>query len=172
MQSTVRSIAFNQRGSTLVIVLLVMTAISIIGAMSINTSIVELNIARNERENGQIFYLSESAAMEGVQRLVDSPLIDLEEKIQFWHHDVDAMKAKKINFRDPQKWIVGGSSADNAMQSELDPDAFFAVVEHRLATGSSTIVTESRLYMNKVYGLSTKYNAAYLVEIGYYLRYR
>jgi len=172
MQSTGRSTEFNQRGSTLVIVLLVMTAISIIGVMSINTSIVELNIARNERENGQIFYLSESAAMEGVQRLVDSPLIDLEEKIQFWHHSVDAMKAKRINFRDPQKWIVDGKSADNAMQSGLDSDAYFAAVEHRLATGSSAIVTESRLYMNQVYGLSTKYNTANLVEIGYYLRYR
>jgi hypothetical protein len=170
--NTLKPRVLCKRGSTLVIVLLVMTAITILGVMSINTSIVELDIARNERETGQIFYLSESAAMEGVQRLVDSPLIDLEEKIQFWHHSDVTVKTTHINFRDPQKWDVDGRGEDNAMQSGLDHDAFFAAVEHRLATGSSAIVTAPRLYMNQVYGLSTKYDAATLVEIGYYLRYR
>jgi hypothetical protein len=164
--------ALNKRGSALVIMLLVMTAISILGVMSINTSAVELHIAHNEREIGEIFYLSEGATMEGVQRLVDSPAIDLEEKIQFWHHSEDALKTEKISFRDPQKWDVDGRGVDNGMRSALDPATFFAAVEHRLATGSSAIVTESRLYLNQVYGLSTKYHAVNLVEIGIYQRYR
>jgi hypothetical protein len=166
------NIAFNKDGAALVIVLLVLTAISILGVMSINTSAVELDITRNEREIGEIFYLSESAAMEGMQRLVDSPLIDLEEKVQFWHHSDETARTGNISFRDPQKWDIDGQGEDNGMQSTLDPNVYFAAVEHRLATGSSAIVTESRLYMNRVYGLSNKYNAANIVEIGFYLRYR
>jgi hypothetical protein len=162
----------NEDGSALVIVLLVTMAISILGVVSLNTSVVELDIARNERDIGEIFYLSESAALEGLQRLVDSPSIDLEEKVQFWHHSDRTMNTQSISFRDPQKWDIDGQGEDNGMRSELDPDGFFAAVEHRLATGSSAIVTESRLYLNKVYGLSTKHNAANIVEIGYYLRYR
>ncbi len=161
----------NPNGSILVVVLLVMTAISILGIMSINTSTVELRIARNEREVREVFYLSESAAIEGVQRLIDTPPIDLEEKIQCWHHGIETATAENLNFRDPQKWDVDGRGEDNGRRSALDQNAFFSAVEHRLATGSSAIVTESRLYMNQVYGLSTKYNAVSLVEIGYYLRY-
>lgn len=158
-------------GSTLVVVLLIMTAISILGVMSINTSAVELDIARNEREIREIFYLTESAAMEGVQRLADTAVIDLEDKIQCWHHSAETVSTEKIDFRIPQKWEVSGQDKDNAMQSALDPNVFFAAVEHRLATGSSAVVTQSRLYMNQVFGLSTKYNVNSLVEIGYYLRY-
>jgi len=161
----------NQNGSILVVVLLVMTAISILGIMSINTSTVELCIARNEREMREVFYLSESAAMEGVQRLIDTPPIDLEEKIQSWHHGIKTATAENLNFRDPRKWDIDGQGEDNGMRSALDQNAYFSAVERRLATGSSAIVTDSRLYLNQVYGLSTKYHAASLVEIGYYLRY-
>ena len=165
------SCGHSQSGSALVVVLLVMTALAILGVMSINTSMVELDIARNEREAREAFYLSECAALEGIQRLIDTPRIDLEEKIAIWHHDEEAVKAAKADFREPQQWDADGRGEDNALKSRLDENTFMAAVEHRLASGSSAILTESRLYMNQVYGLSTKNNALSLVEIGYYLRY-
>jgi hypothetical protein len=161
----------GQEGSALVVVMLVLAAVAILGVMSINTSTVELSIARNEREIREAFYLSEGAAMEGIQRLMDTPRIDLEEKIQFWHHSAEAMKADAIDLRDPQDWDVDGRGEDNGLQSQLDEKAFLAAVEYRLSSGSSAVCTESRLYLNRVYGHSTKYNAVNLVEIGYYLRY-
>jgi hypothetical protein len=161
----------GQSGSALVVVLLVMTALAILGVMSINTSTVELDITRNEREVRETFYLSESAVLEGVQRLIDTPRIDLEEKIESWHHDEWALRAVSVDFRDPQYWDADGHGEDNALQSQLDANTYIAAVEHRLASGSSAILTESRLYMNQVYGLSTKHDALSLVEVGYYLRY-
>lgn len=161
----------QSKGSTLVAVLLVLLAITILGIMSISACIVELKIASNERETREIFYLSEGSAMEGLQRLADLPSVDLDEKIAFWHHSAKEEDTANSTFRDSQKWDVDGIGEDNAMQSKLSPNAFFAAVEHRLATGSSAIVTGSRLYMNQVYGLSTKYHTSDLVEIGYYLRY-
>ena len=161
----------DERGSTLVAVLLIMTAVSIIGVVSLNISSVELKISHNERLMRETFYLSEGAAFEGVQRLANAPRMDLEDKVSFWHHRGDAADRDRINFRDPQQWKISGLKEDNAQQSALDAESFFSAVEHRLAAGSSAVVTESRLYLNQVYGLSRKYDASNLVEIGYQLRY-
>jgi hypothetical protein len=154
-----------------VVVLLVMAVISIFGAISLNISSVELEISYNERQMREVYYLSEGAALEGVQRLVDAPRIDLEDKLYFWHHEEDAANCDKIDFRDPQQWDIDGRGEDNAKQSALGSQSFFAATEHRLAAGSSAVVTESRLYMNRVYGFCSKHKAMDLVEIGYQLRY-
>jgi hypothetical protein len=161
----------GERGSTLVAVLLIMAAISIIGMVGLNISTVELKISSNERVMRETFYLTEGAAFEGVQRLANAPRIDLEDRIYFWHHRGDAAEGDGINFRDPQQWNTSGLKEDNAQKSALDAESFFSAVEHRLAAGSSAVVTESRLYLNQVYGLSRKYDASDLVEIGYQLRY-
>jgi len=154
-----------------VAVLWVMAAVSILGVMSINLSSVELEISCNERQMREVFYLSEGAALEGVQRLVNAPRIDLEDKIYFWHHDEKAANPDETNFRDPKKWKTSGRDEGNAMQSALDPQCYYSVVEHRLAAGSSAVVTGTRLYMNRIYGLCGKHKATNTVEIGYQLRY-
>ena len=159
------------KGSTLVVVLLLMTAISIFGVLSLSISSVELEISSNERQTREVFYLSEGAALEGAQRLANAPPIDLEDKIFSWHYDGNAADPETINFRDPRRWDIDRSEDDNGMQSALDTQAYFAAVEHRLAAGSSAVVTESRLYMNRVFGFCTKREAVSLVEIGYQLRY-
>lgn len=161
----------SDRGSTLVAVLLIMAAVSIFGVVSLNISSVELKISYNERQMREAFYLSESASLEGVQRLVNAPRIDLEDKIYFWHHDENAANRDKTDFRDPRQWKIDGRDGTNAMQGALDPQSYFLAVEHRLAVGSSAVVTGPRLYMNKVYGLCSKHKAMNLVEIGYQLRY-
>lgn len=153
------------------VVLLFMAAISIAGVMSLNLSSVEIEISSNERQMREVFYLSEGAALEGVQRLVNAPWIDLEDKIYFWHHAGNAADREKTDYRDPLQWKIDGRGSDNAMQSALDPQSYFSAVEHRLAAGSSAVVTGTRLYMNQVYGLCSKYKAMNLVEIGYQLRY-
>jgi hypothetical protein len=171
MHPDILTVRCSQGGSTLVVVLLVIMSISILGIMSMNISSVELDISHNERLMREDFYLLESAALEGIQRLVDAPPIDLEDKFLFWHHAGIAPDQGATNFRDSQQWRADGGSEDNAMQSTLDPQSHFAAVEHRLATGSSAIVTEPRLYMNRVFGLCTRHKAVKLVEVGYQLRY-
>lgn len=167
MMSAIR----NEKGSTLVMVLIVMTAISIFGIIALSISKVELEISSNERQMREVFYLSEGAALEGAQRLVNAPPIDLEDKIYPWHHDENTAAQDTLDFRDPRQWDVDGHGEDNAMQSALDSQVYFAAVEHRLAAGSSAVVTESRLYLNRVFGLCIRNNAVGLVEIGYQLRY-
>ncbi|RJQ70920.1 MAG: hypothetical protein C4519_20150 [Desulfobacteraceae bacterium] len=161
----------NQSGSALVITLLVLMAVTILGVACIHSSIIELKISSNERQMRENFYLTESAAMEGVQRLKDLLEDDLNEQFVFWHHPRRDSGKARINFRDPAQWDGDGKGDDNCMRSGMDPDTFLAAVEWKVATGSSLILTESRLYQNRVYGLGTRQGDLNLIEIGVNLRY-
>jgi PilX N-terminal len=161
----------NQNGSILTIALLVMAALTILGIASINTAMVELHISRNEHQLRESFYLSEGAAVEGIQRLAVTPAMDLDEQHLPWHHSRDALAAEKIDFRNPEHWDVDHAGRDNGLQSALDPRAYLAAVEWTTATGASLISTQTRLYVNRVYGLCTKNQADTIVEIGYKMRY-
>ncbi len=161
----------HQDGSILMAALLVLMAITIIGIASIDKSIVELKIARNEKEIRETFYLSEAACMEGIQRLIDTEDIDLEEQIQAWHHPRKAETTEMVNFREPSHWDIDGVGQDNGQSSLLKHGTFFAAVEWKVATGGSLLQTGTRLYQNRVYGLCDKYGIENIVEIGYYIRY-
>lgn len=158
-------------GSIVLIAVLMLLAISIFGIVSLNTSAVELYIARNERDLREILYLAESAAMEGVQRLLDTKTIDLEETHLFWHHSITDLADMEIDFRNPAHWKLNGDAEDNGCPSSISPHTYMAAVEWDVATGGSLVVTESRLYVNRIYGLCRKNGADDIVEIGYRLRY-
>jgi hypothetical protein len=164
----------SQSGAVLVITLLVLLAVTVLGVASLQTTSVELNIARNEREIRETFYLAEGAAMEGIQRLKAVPAADLEEGVFFWHHDrgSESIENDKTGFRDPARWQMdSGARSPNCMQSAIDPDTYFAAVNWGVAPGGSLVQTGSRLYQHRVYGLCTKHGANQRIEIGYFLRY-
>jgi hypothetical protein len=161
----------NPTGSTLLVVLLVIMALTILGMVTTNTTVVELEISRSHRELRENFYLAEAVAMEGIQRLLNSSAIDRVECFSSWHHTLAEVEQGKLDLNNPANWHTGDSPQANALQSPLDPHAFLAAAESRVAGGSSLVVTDSRLYVNRVYGLCTKYNADNLVQIGYYMRY-
>jgi hypothetical protein len=162
----------SQSGAVLVITLLVLLAVTVLGVASLQTTSVELNIARNEREIRETFYLAEGAAMEGLQRLKAVPAVDLEERIFLWQHDRDSVGDDKTGFRDPAQWqMESAARPPNCMPSTIDPDTYFAAVNWGVAPGGSLVQTGSRLYHHRVYGLCTKHGANQRVEIGYYLRY-
>ena len=158
-------------GSAIVVVLLVMVALTVFGVLSINHSVVEMQVVQNGKEGRKDLYLSESAALEGIQGIADTDRIDMEEKIAFWHHTRAELLQKQVDFRDSSHWDVDGKGDDNARESLVDDTLYIAAVEWRLATGSSAIVTGPRLYMNRIYGLCVRNNRSSIVEIGYYKRY-
>lgn len=162
---------YGQHGSVLVIALLVLLSVTILGVMGIHTSTVDLRIAGNEHRMRESFYLAEAAAVEGIQRLMKTEAVDLNEKHLVWHHSQNEVEAQSIDFRDPQDWDVDRVEPDNGTYSGVDENAFITAVERRVATGSSLIATQSRLYVNSVYGLCTKNHTDILIEIGYKSRY-
>jgi hypothetical protein len=161
----------DQSGSALTITLLVLAAITILGIASINTTIVELHISRNEHQLRESFYLSEGAAIEGIQYLMETRPMDLNEQHLPWHHSREALAAGKIDFKNPEHWDVDQAGEDNGVQSALETHTYLAAVEWSTATGSSLISTQTRLYVNRIYGLCTKHGTDTIVEIGYKMRY-
>jgi len=161
----------HQSGSVLVATLLVLLAITILGIASINNSVVEMKIARAEKEVRETFYLAEGATMEGLQRLIATDMVDKNEQFPFWHHSRKALSNKNVDFRDPLHWDVDGIGEDNGLRGAMNPDVYVAAVEWRVANGGSLILTQSRIYQNRVYGLCTKYHTNNIIEIGYDLRY-
>jgi len=161
----------NQSGAVLVVTLLVVLAVTVLGVAGLQTTTVELRIARNEREIRESFYLAEAAAMEGVQRLINAAGVDLEEQFSHWHHPRRALAGNGWDFRDAGDWDCDDSENGNCLQSPLDRHAFIAAVEWRVAPGASLLMTGSRLVENRVYGLCTKHGGDHMVEIGYLLRY-
>ncbi|WP_054031068.1 PilX N-terminal domain-containing pilus assembly protein [Desulfatitalea tepidiphila] len=161
----------REDGSVLIATLLVLLAVTVLGVASINNSVVEMKIARAEKETRETFYRAEGAVMEGLQRLIAMDAVDKNEQFPFWYHSSESIKDGEIEFRDPARWDVDGMGEDNGLASGLDPDIFLAAVEWRVATGGSLIQTQSRLYQNRVYGLCKKYGINSIVEIGYDLRY-
>ena len=155
----------------MVMVLMVIMALTTFGVLSINSSSIELQIVKNGKEGKKNFYLSESATLEGIQRIADSCPVDMEDKIALWHHSRRDEREKEMDFRNPHQWAVDGSDQDNAQKSLMGKSLYFAAVESRLATGGSAIVTGSRLYLNRVFGLCNHDNHPVIVEIGYYKRY-
>ena len=141
------------QGSVLVIVLLILMAVTVLGIVGIDTSRIELDISTNGKQMRQSFYLAEAATAEGIQRLVRTEPLDLNEQHPLWHHAREEMETESLDFRDPVKWDTDGELPDNAVAAAIDPHAFFAAVEWGVATGSSLVATDSRLYVNRVYGL-------------------
>jgi hypothetical protein len=161
----------NRDGSALVVTLLIMVSLTIIGVVSINTSVVEIHIDRNERQMNEAFYLAEGGAREGIQRLVSMAARDLAEQHAPWHHAMEEVDRDGMDFRQPGNWVVDGDGEDNALPCSWSEDTYLAAVEWSVATGGSLILTDTRLYQNRIYSLCTRHDTGMLVEIGYYLRY-
>jgi hypothetical protein len=160
----------RQNGSALVITLLVLAAITILGVMGMNAACVESALSRNEREIQESFYMAEAAALEAIQRLHNASQDDLNDLALIWHHRRNKGRTP-IDFRKPQNWHSAEQTEEIAAASLLGADTHFAALEWDVAAGASLIVTDSRLYANRIYGLSQRHNTDTLIEIGYYLRY-
>lgn len=160
-----------QSGAVLIICLLILTAVTVLGLVGINAGVTDLRIAGNHKRLGHALYLAEGAAMEGIQRLANAPVIDLQDRTLLWCHSRSALDAAHLDLRRATHWPDIGHPQAFALQSSLGPDVQIAAVEWSLAAGSSMVATEPRLYLNRVYGRSTRFRADHLVEIGFQMRY-
>lgn len=161
----------GQKGSLLIVTLLVLVVVTVLGLISLYRSSIERTIAVNARDNRELFYLADGVATEGLQKLSDVDSVDLEETIRVWHHAQKQIVGEGINFREASDWIVSSDDRANCANSLFHPDGYFAAVESRVATGGSLLATQSRLYLNRVYGLCMRKGAYHIIEVGYYSRY-
>lgn len=58
-QKSLRQIVLNERGSVLIISLLIMAVLAVLGAVASNMSITEMRVAANDRAYNQAFYVAD-----------------------------------------------------------------------------------------------------------------
>ena len=170
MDKKYKNIVSNERGSAIVIAMLILTVLTILGISSINTSTIELQIVHNEKIYQQNFYQAESAAMEGAQKLEDVGSSDTA-LAQTWckkSSDNDYLDDDDGNDTDnPELW------ADADPDDNLGIDATVSVVlRGQDRTSSLNMAPDSKTkYMYTIRGYGKANNGRVLIEIGYKIRH-
>ena len=164
--------------------LIVLVALTMIGIVSTDNTVVELQIVRNETIYRQNFYKAESAVIDGAQVMEDSiltippsrswiqtlsslPVPDYMEDVSNWKDSAD-----------PPTWLPLGapvSTPSNNMDDPTNPKRnntrYAAVFVKKV--GSKKMTSPTSLYLYHVYGLfdSTSGQGRSMIRMGYNKRF-
>ena len=61
----------GQRGTALVMALFLITVLTVLGTMVLNTAIVEIKMAQNQKISAQVFYAAEAGLERGLLMLIE-----------------------------------------------------------------------------------------------------
>lgn len=170
----------NERGSALVLVMIIMAVLSIIGISSVNNTSTELTIVRNERLFQENFYQAESAAQEGAQQLeitAETILDDRDFQLSWLKSETlaDVNNYTVPSMTVPTAWSVGTNSSASVISAGLRGTIQFSVLEGGIAQGASLDMSQgSNLYDYTVRGMSddtTNGNGYVIIEVGYKKRH-
>jgi len=157
----------NEEGSVIIMALIVLVALTMIGIISTDNTVVELQIVRNETVYRQNFYRAESAGIEGVQVMEDSNLTVPQSWIQTLAAlpDPDYME-NVIN------WNAGNSNLSQNMNNNPNNNTSYAAVFIK-KVGSKKLTSPTSLYLYHVYGLSdsTSGQGRSMIRMGYNKRF-
>lgn len=179
-----RSIAENEEGIAIISVLLILMLLSIIAVTMTNTTITEKSIVRSEAIFEQGFYLAESGASEGIQKLDNEydPEELLAPLVTAASDNADLLVSQDENAPDDDREQVAnddnadGTIDDNELiagmdQTDLNANSYRLIVQMPISSGSSLAVGQSRLYDYMAYGVSMQKNAASMIKIGFKKRF-
>jgi len=150
----------NEDGSIIVIVLIVLMLVTMMGVSSTTTSTIEIQIAGNEKNYKENFYLAEAAAMEAIQRMEMAP----SESLQLNKPTTLAW----MNIKDAQPGDTGFGSTS----SSTGNGTYFAT-NQGFTTGTSLGMTgTSQLYTFEVFGIvDNGARGRSEIEVGYKRRF-
>ena len=164
----------NERGSVIVVAMIVLVLLTLIGISSTDNTVVENAIVRSEAFYRQNFYKSEGAIVELAQFMERN---DISSPATYdWLTDSTAA----LDMTDPSNWTWTGAGAYNSqLSNNMDASdganvTLQAAVANGVAPGSSLEMTSgSSLYDYMVYGLfeSTANQGRKLVAAGYRKRF-
>ena len=159
----------NEKGSAIVIALMILVVLTIIGISSTNTTIVELQTVRNEGIYKQNLYLAEAAAQEAIQRLCNQAQSDpfvLKKKTPVW------LNGEAVDMANVNNWDSDGADGnDNSLKANINADTVLTIVDRGMSPGASLDISgTTNTHDFAVYGLSNHNNGMVFIQIGY--RYR
>ena len=159
----------NEEGSVIIMALIVLVALTMIGIVSTDNTVVELQIVRNETIYRQNFYKAESAVIDGAQVMEDS---DLTAAIP-WVQKVATAPDMEVASNWDTTVGTGNAQLSNNMNNP-DPNnntSYAAVYIKKI--GSKKMTNPSSLYLYYVYGLfeSTSGQGQSMIRMGYNKRF-
>lgn len=155
----------GEQGFVLLTTLLIMTLLVLLGMASTSSTIMELQIAGNDREYKRNFFRAEGAALEGGQRLGN--IEDLDElnpalTTQSW---IQAKETSEI----PIDWDEAANPSNNILASRdgLTDDIRLAAIYCGVAEGNDLDLTQSTIHIYQLYGRARERNGQVIISIGY-----
>lgn len=171
----------NEKGVTIVTVLLILMLLTLMGVTATKTVLNEKKSVRSEAVFEQSFYFAESACLEGVQKMANqttpeellAPLIvagAANEKLLVSADEEDP-------FNDSENLDLDGDGDfdkdDVALVevSETDGDTRRVVVQMPIESGNSLGLGSSRLYSYMSYGMTAAQGGQAMIKLGYKKRF-
>lgn len=167
--------ADNERGSVLVIAMLVLVMLTVLGFASMNTSNIEVMISGNERTYKENFYRAEAANMAGGQRydnLADSSQ-GFGGGMDFGSAGPGVSAISTLALMGAVDWVDPTSLPDNALAAgiaaqALDANSRYQIVYLGTSQGSSQSIgsNATTFYKYAVYGQSDIKGGNVLIQTG------
>jgi len=180
----IRFLLKNEKGSVMVVGMLVLMLASLIGIAAITTSSIEVEVTANDKTHKENFYRAEGAAMLAAQLLEDEKDSGALQDLPYGQPDPDNPAAPPdlwfrndlSGFPDPDNvtndynW---DASLDSSGEAPLDDNGQtrFMAIHEGYSGGSSTRMDATAVHTITVYGRSEKEKGSAMIEIGYKKRY-
>jgi hypothetical protein len=170
----------NERGVAMFATILILLLLSIVMVASTNTTITEKRQVRSEAIFERAFFLSESSALEAVQKLANETAPDelLAPLIKSGANNEDLLVS--ADKEEPENDLLNLDSNkdgmidknDNFDVSEIDPNnETYRVAVQMPIVGSSLGLDTSRLYSYMSYGYTESNGGRAMVKVGYKKRF-
>ena len=157
----------NEEGSVIIMALIVLVALTMIGIVSTDNTVVELQIVRNETIYRQNFYRAESAVIDGAQVMEDSTLTIPPSPLRPWIQTLASLPVPD-HMENVSNWNAGNSNLSNNMNNPLTNETRYAAIFIK-KVGSKKMTNQDSLYLYHIYGLfdSTSGQGRSMIRMGY-----
>jgi len=174
----------NEQGTAIITVLLILMLLTFVAITSTNTVINEKAMVRSEAVFEKSFYLAESAALEGVQKMENEPkpekllasLVKNDTSAStyglLYGEDTEKPEDDRIQLADDNSKTSDAELVTNLDPSDIDSAGTYRrVIQKPIASGSSLALGSSRLYDYVSYGYSMANDGRAMIKVGYKKRF-
>ena len=171
----------NEQGTAIITALLILMLLTFIGITATKTTVTEKAVIRSDAVFETSFYLAESAALEGIQKLANestpdellAPLITAASNNDGLLVSADAQEPENdlANCDSDGDGDIDGNDISDVCMLDPDNTTRRLVVQLPISSGSSLGLGSSRLYSYASYGLSEAQGGRSMIKIGYKKRF-
>ena len=171
----------NEQGTAIITVLLILMLLTFIGITSTRTTVTEKAVIRSDAVFEQSFYLAESAALEGIQKLANestpdellAPLITAASNNNGLLIPADAQQPENdlANCDSDGDGDIDGNDIPDVCVLDPDNTTRRLVVQLPISSGSSLGLGSSRVYSYASYGLTEAQGGRSMIKVGYKKRF-